>query len=111
LQPGALGRRDAVSRRHEHRVQDRVPMIRSAALTVAAALVLAVPAPAARASASCAAPTGGYKVSISRYVPFKNRFHETIAVDLYRPVAPSGCRFPVVLESSPYRDWINPQPT
>jgi uncharacterized protein len=58
------------------------------------------------------------RVAIERFVPFTNRFGETIAVDLYlpagedgTPLTDRGCRYPVVLESSPYRDWITPQPT
>ncbi|MEX2394192.1 MAG: CocE/NonD family hydrolase, partial [Actinomycetota bacterium] len=67
------------------------------------------------AKVDCSHPAG---VAIRRFVPFKNRFGETIAVDLYEPTGPDGvaltkrgCRFPVMLESSPYRDWTNPQPT
>jgi hypothetical protein len=63
--------------------------------------------PAYARAASCE-PRGA---TIERYVPFVNRFGETIAVDLYKPVADDGCRFPVVLQSSPYRDWTSPQPT
>jgi hypothetical protein len=73
-----------------------------------------LPAPASAASMDCAHPAG---VAINRFVPFRNRFGETIAVDLYLPaggdgaaLTERGCRYPVVLESSPYRDWITPQP-
>lgn len=49
-------------------------------------------------------------VVIEREVPFRNRFGERIAVDLHRPAGVDRrCRFPVVLESSAYRDWTAPQ--
>lgn len=77
---------------------------------VASLNVFAPPASAV----DCDRPAG---VAITRYVPFKNRFGETIAVDLYlptdaggSPLTERGCRYPVVLESSPYRDWTTPQP-
>lgn len=67
-------------------------------------------APAAGAALDCEPSPGSS--AITRFVPFTNRFGEQIAVDLYKPggVDPA-CRFPVVLESSPYRDWTTPQPT
>jgi len=48
-------------------------------------------------------------IVLEREVPFENRFGERIAVDVHRPLADEGCRFPVVLESSVYRDWTAPQ--
>jgi putative CocE/NonD family hydrolase len=71
-------------------------------------------APLEAAAAECT-PQG---TTIDRFVPFMNRFGEKIAVDLYvpagrdgRPLTSAGCSFPVILESSPYRDWTTPQPT
>lgn len=67
---------------------------------------------------ACNPPPGGYATTVQHYVPFRNRFGEQIAVDLYlpadateQPLTTQGCRFPVVLETSPYRDWTTPQPT
>lgn len=82
---------------------------------VALLVIASINVCAPRASAvDCDRPSG---VAIERYVPFTNRFGETIAVDLYLPTDASGapltergCRYPVVLESSPYRDWTTPQP-
>ena len=79
----------------------------------------APPAPSAPpAPPTCSPPSSGYGAAIRRYVPFHNRYGELIAVDLYLPtdaagstLTDAGCQFPVVLESSPYRDWETPQPT
>jgi predicted acyl esterase len=73
---------------------------------VTAALVLVAGAPAvARAEADCTVRG----IVVEREVPIENRFGERIAVDVHRPLADEGCRFPVVLESSAYRDWMAPQ--
>lgn len=82
-----------------------------AALAVAFAGSILTSLPVIASGLDCRAPAGGYGVSIERAVLFHNRFGEKIAVDLHRPTgAPKGCRFPVVLESSAYRDWTTPGP-
>ena len=82
---------------------------RAVPLALFLALIPAVPAIAdAKPPADCRPPEGGFGVVIERAKPFMNRFGEKIAVDIHRPSAPAGCRFPVVLESSAYRDWTTP---
>jgi predicted acyl esterase len=84
--------------------------MRGVRLVVAVALAVALlgAMPATAGAPDCTTPDGGWDVSIERAVTIENRFGEAIAVDLHRPVAPEGCRFPVVLESSAYRDWMAP---
>ncbi len=90
--------------------------MRRPAVALLVALVGSLATHAQPASAvDCVHPAG---VVVHRYVPFENRFGEAIAVDLFfpsgsdgAPLTERGCRYPVVFESSPYRDWTSPQPT